>query len=89
MNLGIGHLHEVGIHAGRRVVERKLLERNVPIVELNVRHESVVVGQPVSFARVKYLLYTPYTSRHHHRQWRRQAGGGGSFPPMGGRPKIM
>jgi len=88
MNLGIGHLHEVGIHAGRRVVERKLLERNVPIVELNVRHESVVVGQPVSFARVKYLLYTPYTSRHLHRQWRHQ-GGGRKLSPMGGRPKIM
>ena len=27
--------------------------------------------------------------KHVAQQWRRQGGKGGSFPPMGGRPKIM
>ena len=37
---------------------------------------------------VRTFVYV-YARRHGRTQWRQRAGGGGSFPPMGGRPKIM
>ena len=56
-NLWIGNLHEGRVHAGRVAVEWKLLQWYVAVVELNVRQEPIVFGQPVSLARVKNLFY--------------------------------
>jgi len=54
--LWVRDLHEGGVHGGRLVVERELLSWYVSVVKLNVGEEPVILGQPVSLARVKYLL---------------------------------